>query len=123
MPEQTVVGGAVAKAGERLGRVVAVPVTTEHVDGVDGAGTDGVGDAEEVILAVAKDVLGVVLRPNRATDVARARQPPPGRVELGDTKAVVIEKSAHVGVGRRGADPDKGGFGDLQERGGLPEIR
>ena len=98
MDDEAVLAGPVAQRGEGLGRVVDTPVAAEDIDGVHGAGAEGFGDGEQVVLAEPEDVFSVELGRDGLRRRLGAGWPPPSRVELADSEAVVGEKVPHVGV-------------------------
>ena len=55
-------------------------------------------DVEQILLAVAEDLLGVGFRGDH--DVGGTREPPPGGIDLADGESVVVEQGAQVGVGQ-----------------------
>ena len=94
MDEQAVVGGPVAQRGEGARRLVEGPGAPEDIHSVERARPDGVGDGKEFGLAVAEDLLPVML--GRYVDVGHAGKPPPGGVELGHRQAVVVQQQPDV---------------------------
>ena len=93
--DEAMLGGPVAQLGEGLGRVVEAPVPAEDVDGVEGAGADGVGKTKHVVLAEPEHAHRVGLGRDRHVGTG---QPPPGHIELGHDQAVGGEEGAQVGV-------------------------
>ena len=94
MDEQPVLRRPVAQPGEGGRRRVERPCAAEHVDRVERARTDRVGDAEQFPLGEAEDPLLVEL--GRNADVRRAWEPPPGGIELGHRHAVIGQEQADV---------------------------
>ena len=74
------VGGAVAQRGEGLGPVVDAPRPAQDVGGIERPGPHGLGDAHQVVLAVAEDLHGVELDGDvRSSAAPRASTTRPGR--------------------------------------------
>jgi len=96
MDQKAALGGAIAQIGESRRTLLTAPIPAEDVGGIDRAGPEELGDAQELILVVAKYIHGVHL--GRNVDVTGARRPPPGRIELGDGQAVVLDHRPEIGV-------------------------
>ena len=85
---------SVAKA---CGGVVHGPGPAQDLGRVERAGSHRFGHAQQVVLAVTEDVERVDVD-QAAAELGGAGRPPPGRVDLGDDEAVVVEHGAHLGV-------------------------
>ena len=94
MDEQAVLRRPVAQPGEGGSRLVERPCAAEHVDSVERARADRVGDAEELAFCEAEDPFLVEL--GRNANVGRAGEPPPGGIEFGHRHAMIGQEQADV---------------------------
>ena len=93
--EQVVRLCAVAQTREALDDLLVRNLCVRHEHCVDRAPADGVGDGEELLLAVGEEAAPLLVRSRR--EIGR-RHPVHQRVDLGDSETVVVEERAQIGV-------------------------